>query len=102
VFDVIEITSVGRGDKVMVDTFPNDAGIRELGTEYGILRIDGEIHLLVIDTSDPDHPRFALRCKEEMIGITFPAKAMQEDLDVWLGKGQEKNVGESDGESALP
>ena len=85
-FDVVEVTSVGRGDKVMVDTLTNDAKIPELGTRYGLLRIEDVIHLLVIDASDPNNPRFALRCIEEFIGITLPDRAIQEDLDVWLGR----------------
>ena len=91
-FDTLTLTSVGRGDKVQIDTFRNDARIPELGSEYGILRIEGEIHVLVIDSSDPDHPRFALRCKEEMMGITLPDRAIQEDLDVWLGRNKEERV----------
>lgn len=90
-FDVIEITSVGRGDKVMVDMFCNDAKVRELGHWYGILKVEGEPHVLIVDASDPDHPRFSMKCKEELVGIILPDKAIQEDLDVWLGRDKEVN-----------
>lgn len=85
-YDWIKVTSVGTGEKMMVEVFNNDAGVPELGTRYGILRIEGETHLLVIDASDPDHPRFALKCREELVGIVLPDRAIQEDLDVWLGR----------------
>jgi len=88
----------------MVDTFRNDAGIPELGDWYGILRIEGIPHVLIIDASDPDNPRFALRCKEELMGITLPDRAFQEDNDVWLGRtDQEKGlVAPSTAEADVP
>ena len=45
-YDTIAITSVGRGDRVIVDTIPNDTKAPLLGDWYGILRIQEEQYVL--------------------------------------------------------
>ena len=82
-FDTILITSVGRGDRVVVDTLKNDTRAPLLGDFYGLVHIQEEQYVLVPyyrAVAGNMALRWQLIHKDDIGNLAVPQQVIEEEL----------------------
>lgn len=87
-FDTIILTSVGRGEKIVVDTLKNDIGQPLLGDWYGVVRISDEPYVLTpyyLKVKGEQVLRWQLTHKDDIGALPVPQKVIDEELTKFEG-----------------
>ncbi len=82
-FDTILITSVGRGDRVVVDTLKNDTKVPLLGDFYGLVHIQEQQYVLVsyyLKVGGNLVLRWQLIHKDDIGSLAVPQQVIDEEL----------------------